>query len=246
MTKEQEGLKGRRVLHNLMLLHILRHSMQCLGDLASNLASHLEFMFRAVMSLQAQCPSCQATYRINEEFAGKKLRCKKCSAVIKIPQVAPEEEEWVAPPIRKKKPKSRGVIDKRKSSQDGMPFLIIVAIICLSMMAAFNVLQLFGVVLILKTTMIPIRILLPQILVGIAKLGIEAVVIIGLTQRHPHVRVPSIVMSVLTCLWLGYTGFNGIAIVGDAKTAFFLFLGFDFALRVVHICCLANSKEYFD
>ncbi len=41
--------------------------------------------------IKFSCTSCAQTYRVSDEYAGKKVRCKSCSSVNIIPQ--PEKEK---------------------------------------------------------------------------------------------------------------------------------------------------------
>ncbi len=68
------------------------------------------------MTIKVECPQCDKAFRLPDESAGKKFRCKACSAVIAVPSA--EEEVDVTddvidddPPVRRKasgaKPKRR-------------------------------------------------------------------------------------------------------------------------------------------
>jgi len=37
------------------------------------------------MSVEATCPACQAKFQVKDEFAGRKVRCSECKAVIELP-----------------------------------------------------------------------------------------------------------------------------------------------------------------
>ncbi len=43
------------------------------------------------MSVICQCPSCKARYQIGEQFAGRTVKCRKCSTAIIVPTPAPPE-----------------------------------------------------------------------------------------------------------------------------------------------------------
>ena len=45
------------------------------------------------MSIVFSCDSCQQNYRVGDEMAGKRVRCKKCSAVMTVPSPAPVAAE---------------------------------------------------------------------------------------------------------------------------------------------------------
>jgi len=85
------------------------------------------------MSLSVACPGCGREYRVKDELAGKKIRCKECDAVIAIPQ--PDEDELgladdelaelqAAPPLssasRKKASSKSTKPAKKRSSSGGM------------------------------------------------------------------------------------------------------------------------------
>lgn len=40
--------------------------------------------------IQIACPKCQSQYRLDDKFAGKKVKCKKCSTVLQIRAAAPD------------------------------------------------------------------------------------------------------------------------------------------------------------
>ena len=37
------------------------------------------------MSVICQCPSCKAKYQLGDQYAGHKIKCPKCSAVVEVP-----------------------------------------------------------------------------------------------------------------------------------------------------------------
>ena len=45
------------------------------------------------MAFIMKCPSCQSALRIKEEYAGKQLKCPRCTHVMSIPRAKPKEEE---------------------------------------------------------------------------------------------------------------------------------------------------------
>jgi predicted Zn finger-like uncharacterized protein len=51
------------------------------------------------MPLRVQCPGCAAEYKLVDTLAGKKIRCKKCAAIVPVPRL---EEEVVALPAPEK------------------------------------------------------------------------------------------------------------------------------------------------
>jgi DNA-directed RNA polymerase subunit M/transcription elongation factor TFIIS len=55
------------------------------------------------MTIKINCPSCEATFQVREQYAGKKMKCPKCSAVVTVPSAEPEEEDAIqtAPAARR-------------------------------------------------------------------------------------------------------------------------------------------------
>ena len=49
------------------------------------------------MPIQMTCEQCQAHYNLKDDFAGKKLRCKQCGAVMQAPEL--EGAGWDAPAV---------------------------------------------------------------------------------------------------------------------------------------------------
>jgi predicted Zn finger-like uncharacterized protein len=47
------------------------------------------------MPIRVQCPGCAAEYKLADTLAGKKIRCKKCEAIVPVPKA---EQEVVALP----------------------------------------------------------------------------------------------------------------------------------------------------
>ncbi|MFN0197194.1 MAG: MJ0042-type zinc finger domain-containing protein [Planctomycetaceae bacterium] len=46
------------------------------------------------MPITVSCPECAQTYRLKDELAGKKVRCKGCETIIPIPQASSEIEDY--------------------------------------------------------------------------------------------------------------------------------------------------------
>ncbi len=55
--------------------------------------------------IEVQCPECGKTYKVKEEKAGKKVRCKQCSAVFTVPTA--EEPSEVSTPTPEVNPQPR-------------------------------------------------------------------------------------------------------------------------------------------
>src|SRR5713101_6208880 len=66
----------------------------------------------ADMAIRIICPDCQTTYHLADEYAGKKVRCKKCAAMFLVefakakPEVA--DDERIAPGRPKTRQDERG------------------------------------------------------------------------------------------------------------------------------------------
>lgn len=104
------------------------------------------------MPITATCPKCQKEYRVKDELAGKKFRCKACQAIVTVPEPAADpgghkdpwddldlgayddnpyadtDEPLEAP--RRRKKKSSG----KRSRSSGIPGTVIVAIVCESLL----------------------------------------------------------------------------------------------------------------
>ena len=53
------------------------------------------------MAISTLCPGCQSLFRLPDEFAGKQVRCQKCSRLLMVPGVL------IAPPKAAPKPAPR-------------------------------------------------------------------------------------------------------------------------------------------
>src|SRR5438552_3389763 len=45
----------------------------------------------ATMPIHVNCPTCQAAYVLNDNLAGKTVRCAACKAVVQIPKAPPAD-----------------------------------------------------------------------------------------------------------------------------------------------------------
>src|SRR5579871_6199236 len=45
------------------------------------------------MSVLCQCPSCKAKYQVGDQYAGRKIKCPKCSAAVNVPVAEPIVED---------------------------------------------------------------------------------------------------------------------------------------------------------
>jgi predicted Zn finger-like uncharacterized protein len=57
------------------------------------------------MNIKVSCPSCEASFQVREQYAGKKMKCPKCSAVVTVPSPESPEEAAIqsAPVVRRTK-----------------------------------------------------------------------------------------------------------------------------------------------
>jgi hypothetical protein len=170
------------------------------------------------MPISADCPQCGKTYRVKDDFAGKKFRCKACQAVVSVPEAkAPSGDPWddldlgefqeqdsyaddefAAPPAtpqrRKKKKKSR-------SRAGGMPVTVIIALCGIGLLMAFN---LFGIVA------QAVQGAVPGACGSCIRLLIEIAVLVGLINRSAATRWVAIILSGIMALFLGL-GVIGVA-----------------------------------
>jgi hypothetical protein len=54
-------------------------------------------MKEAAMPIRVQCPDCAAEYQLADTLAGKKIRCKKCEAIVPVPRANDEAVTLPAP-----------------------------------------------------------------------------------------------------------------------------------------------------
>ena len=120
------------------------------------------------MPIKTHCPNCCKEYRVKDELAGRKFRCKDCQGVVAVPKPAspspPRKDPWddldldaygdnpyVDEPIeaqrpKRKKKKSR----KRRRTSDGMPGVVTTAVVCESILILFRCFGLVGLLLTLN------------------------------------------------------------------------------------------------
>ena len=51
------------------------------------------------MTIEFNCPSCQKHYRVKDELAGKRAKCKECGGVLDVPAPAVAAEPVAAEPV---------------------------------------------------------------------------------------------------------------------------------------------------
>lgn len=97
------------------------------------------------MTIEFECKKCRKGYRVKDDFAGKRLRCKQCQAAIEVPQADPwdveadfedYEEELPVQPKRTKK--------RKKRSRDSIPIAMIIAMSLLGFLVALEILRILA------------------------------------------------------------------------------------------------------
>ncbi|QDT39972.1 hypothetical protein Pan241w_00250 [Gimesia alba] len=90
------------------------------------------------MSIKFQCKKCGKNYKVSDDKAGKKIKCRECAAPVKIPELEvddfnedwEEEDEDTPPPPRRRaksvsKKKSKSKARKKSSSGSNQGLLIV-------------------------------------------------------------------------------------------------------------------------
>lgn len=161
------------------------------------------------MPIEVTCPSCDKKYKVKDDAAGKKIRCKNCETVIKIPLVeqAEEQDPWDSvdereqeeepepPPPPRRSSTSKSAKRSRKSSSAGLPVTIIASLSIIGLMMAFCLFSVFKM-----ATSQPIN--LPGLVGVVLRILIDTGLILGLLNRINAVRW---VCIALDCLGLGFT-----------------------------------------
>ena len=65
------------------------------------------------MSVSFCCPKCKASFHVSDEHAGKRAKCKKCGAPLRIPSLAAQAE---APPLPKHRTSGADAHDREAAS----------------------------------------------------------------------------------------------------------------------------------
>ena len=86
------------------------------------------------MSVVCQCPSCQAKYQVGDQYAGRTIKCPKCSAAVVVPTAAqptnhattaskpaPAEAAQATPPSKGELPKAQAVGVARQPQAKPLP-----------------------------------------------------------------------------------------------------------------------------
>src|SRR5579872_2817602 len=154
------------------------------------------------MPIQVVCPTCEKSYKVKDEAAGKKMRCKGCETVIPIPAPADvdQADPWDAlpeageegeatpqlPPVQRKKKPQPTSKRSRASASDGMPVTVIVSIVICGVIAAGSVV---GMVLNLTQSNAG------GAGGGLIRLGIACSIINGLRSRKNYSRWAAIILD---------------------------------------------------
>lgn len=107
------------------------------------------------MSISVRCKKCSAKYKLKEELAGKKIRCRECQSPIRVPAPVVEDEDdflnalsgaeegssaWddmdedPLPKPRKKKPKPKPKRKRKKQSSGNSAGIIISSILGIALL----------------------------------------------------------------------------------------------------------------
>lgn len=204
------------------------------------------------MSISVECPECQATYNVKDELAGKKIRCKKCEGVIRIPadefdfgadEFDDEEEEEAPRVVKKSKSKTTKKRTSRRSG-GGMPVAIIIAIICLVMMIGFTLVNMFGT-LSGENEFAQNQARKSGAIMGdLVRLIIQIAVLVGVARGSSGIRTPAIALGVIFIIFIGGFGIIGALNRPDGGLLAAI-LAFAVSLRIVFVICLAVSADYF-
>jgi predicted Zn finger-like uncharacterized protein len=68
------------------------------------------------MTIPVECGECGASYKVKDDKAGTRIKCPKCSAVIKVPS-GDDDDEFVEPTPSKRKTAPKG--SSRKGAKKG-------------------------------------------------------------------------------------------------------------------------------
>lgn len=155
------------------------------------------------MPIQVVCPKCDKAYKVKDESAGKKLRCKQCETVFPIPAAEEEGDPWDSlpepdeddelpparrlPPVQRKKPQTKAKRAKA-SSGDGVPVTIIVSMAICGLMMLLNLANL--VMSLTQSNFTGVGGML-------VRLGIEVRIIMGLYGRSNQARWTAIILDIL-------------------------------------------------
>lgn len=210
------------------------------------------------MSVEVECPSCQKSYKVKAEAAGKKFRCKACETVITVPQPEAAEasfldvDPWDAvdesapppPPMPRRVKSSSAERSSRRSSSDGMPVTVMVSIgICGLLLA----LHLFGLV----STIVMENINKSQIGGSLLRIGIGITIIKGLLDRSNRIRWNAIVLDIIGLVFVIFcmgvvlivnqqAAMNQLGV--DEKTGLIVIFGVQFVLWIVDLVMLSHSS----
>ncbi|MBT5017566.1 MAG: hypothetical protein HON04_02350 [Planctomicrobium sp.] len=158
------------------------------------------------MSIEFECDECFKKYRVKDEHAGRRLRCKGCGSGLRVPASDVEDEVWdstdfgdyedeeeFAPsrPPRKKKSKSKPKKRRKSRRSDSMPTTVIVAEIILAIISIISVLDIIGYLMVENF----------QRLTGAGiRLMVLVSVFVGLLNRSNNARRSGVAICILGLL----------------------------------------------
>lgn len=214
------------------------------------------------MPIQVVCPTCEKSYKVKDEAAGKKMRCKGCETVIPIPVAAAVEEgdPWDAlpeageegeatpqlPPVQRKKKPQPTSKRSRASAGDGMPATVIVSIVICGLIAVGAVV---GIVFNLMQSNVP----------GaggvLLRLGITCSIINGLRSRKNYSRWAAIILDAIGLAFVFFCVGGGLLLFhqqvsqnvpADAITFLVALFGSQAVLWIVDIAVLLSpsARDY--
>jgi len=166
------------------------------------------------MPIEITCPECEKMYKVKDEAAGKKFRCKGCQAVIPIPadaqpaepdpwDVGGEEDPELPPVVRKRRPapvkRSREVV--RESSGGGMPVTVMISVGINGLTLAMNVLGAIGGL---------VTGAYPTVTAGVIRILINVIIIKGLLEASNRIRWNAILVDALGLALVAFCAIPGL------------------------------------
>jgi hypothetical protein len=225
------------------------------------------------MPISVDCPQCGKTFRVKDELAGRKFRCKACRSVVSVPappkpssgdpwddldldsfhDQAPavhdeDDYEFETPPARRRKTRRKKRARPSSRGGGGMPVGVIVAIVCQCALILLNLLSIVGNIISENPG---------EACGSVFRILLEGGIILGLLEANSLARWGSIVLSILGMIssLLCCAGLLLAGMPDDVQRefeGFLVILLVVFALHIVIWCVnvvallLPSSGEYFD